>query len=162
MTANTTLTPLTPPTICVNGTALNHVETEIDGLHFVGSRVSDLKLDPNSFVTDSGPCTVTMTAPAGAQIRYTIGGQRNVNLGSPNYNLPITLYTNDNGFGGNQTTIKAKSYYQGHISSTTEVNFRIAPDVIGRTANHAGSPSDPFIGQKSEVGSNGNLIPGDF
>jgi hypothetical protein len=72
------------------------------------------------------PAKITMSSKKGAQIRYTLNGKK-VNLGSKRYRSAFEIYSNGDGFTSGMTTIKAKAYLDGDVSSTTTVVINVEP-----------------------------------
>lgn len=98
---------ITKPTILING-----------------SSADDQAVGQSQAAEYSGPVTITMTADADHEIRYTFNG-RIPTLNSPLYEGPITVRENGNGFSSDNTFIKAKAFYQGRSSRQTRVWFKI-------------------------------------
>lgn len=122
-----TETPLTVPTILINGSAV------------APDTYSDLGKTATSYAISAydGPVTLTFSTdytPAStatnqksptnrAEIRYTLNG-KNPNLGSTFYDgTAITLTENKTGV--DNTVIKAKVYNQGKSSLTTKVVINV-------------------------------------
>lgn len=152
-----TISPLTPPTIKVNGTALKAKEIKINDKTFTGTRDATLAAGDTSngspvpvFAT---PVTITFEGPAGATIRYTFNSKK-VNLGSKKYrasNPPIVRNGGD-GFDGDVLIIRAKAYKNGEASGTTEAIIHILNSgSAGRQASEEPNETKTYYGGNDDV-----------
>lgn len=109
-----TVTPVTPPTITVNGESQPNSVVE-------NSETMVTKADVLNVV---GNATIVFASPDGGEVRYTLNG-KNPTLGSPVATGDVTLRYNGNGFSGDNTIVKAKSFYRGRSSAITKVELKL-------------------------------------
>ncbi len=135
-----TITPLTPPTIYVNGTHLRVKEVQMRRMKWEGHRHSSS--DKDSIPKFVGPVTITFKAPAGSTVRYTFNSKK-VNLSSKQFraNTPIVVRSGGNGFGDGILTIRAKAYKHGEASATAEAVclIEVGPTGVGAKSEAYGT-----------------------
>jgi hypothetical protein len=136
---STTYNPVPAPQILINGNVLKLTESwyhnNLGKQVFVGDRDSFTTGTKNDVARYYAPCTLTFNVPGytTAIVKYTFNSKK-VNLGSKTWftqDPAVTIYSGGNGFDGECLTIRAKAYWNGHVSATAEADVRIIKPAAG-------------------------------